>query len=79
VDIMNLQRADKLVPAAEAGGLIEVELANGGALKAKTVILSTGARWRNVNVPGEARVQEQRRGLLPALRRPAVQGQTTWR
>ncbi len=49
VDIMNLQRATKLVP----GDLIQVELENGAVLKGKTVILSTGARWRNINVPGE--------------------------
>src|SRR5574343_578127 len=54
VDIHNLQRAEKLIPASAPGGLIEVQLANGGTLKSKTVILSTGARWRNVNVPGEA-------------------------
>jgi alkyl hydroperoxide reductase subunit F len=54
VDIMNLQRADALMPAKSSGGLIELKLANGGTLKSKTVILSTGARWRNVNVPGEA-------------------------
>jgi len=53
VDVMNLQRGDKLIPAAAPGGLVEVQLANGGSLKSKTVILSTGARWRNVNVPGE--------------------------
>ena len=53
VDVMNLQRAKALRPAAAAGGLIEVEMDNGAVLKAKTVILSTGARWRNMNVPGE--------------------------
>ncbi|GLQ49845.1 alkyl hydroperoxide reductase subunit F [Dyella flava] len=53
VDIMNLQRAEQLIPAAEPGGLIEVKLANGASLKAKSVVLSTGARWRNINVPGE--------------------------
>jgi len=52
VDIMNLQRAEKLIPAG-ADGLIEVQLANGAALKAKTVVISTGARWRQMNVPGE--------------------------
>ncbi|HXD35491.1 MAG TPA: thioredoxin family protein, partial [Rhodanobacter sp.] len=36
VDIMNLQRAGKLVPAGEPGGLIEIELANGATLKSKT-------------------------------------------
>ncbi|MEO8366411.1 MAG: alkyl hydroperoxide reductase subunit F, partial [Pseudoxanthomonas sp.] len=50
VDIMNLQRATKLVPGSE---LIEVKLENGASLKGKTVILSTGARWRQMNVPGE--------------------------
>ena len=49
VDIMNLQRAVTLVP----GGMIEVKLAGGASLKAKSVILATGARWREMNVPGE--------------------------
>jgi len=53
VDIMNLQRAKALVPASTPGGLIEVELENGARLKSRTVIISTGARWRNMNVPGE--------------------------
>ncbi len=53
VDIMNLQRAEKLIPAKSEGGFHEVVLANGASLKAKTVILSTGARWRQMNVPGE--------------------------
>ncbi len=53
VDIMGQQRGAKLVPATEPGGLIEVHTETGGKLKAKTVILSTGARWRNMNVPGE--------------------------
>lgn len=49
VDIMNLQEAQALVP----GSLHEIRLANGATLKSKTVILSTGARWREINVPGE--------------------------
>jgi alkyl hydroperoxide reductase subunit F len=53
VDIMNLQRASALVPASSAGGLHEVKFENGSSLKAKTVILSTGARWREMGVPGE--------------------------
>ncbi|MDE2279262.1 MAG: alkyl hydroperoxide reductase subunit F, partial [Xanthomonadaceae bacterium] len=54
VDVMNLQRATKLVPAAEsASGLVEVQLENGASLASKTVILSTGARWRQMGVPGE--------------------------
>ena len=53
VDIMNLQRASALVPAGAEGGLHEVKFDNGASLKAKTVILSTGARWREMAVPGE--------------------------
>lgn len=50
IDVMNLQRAKRL----EKKDLIEIELESGPVLKSKTVILSTGARWRNVGVPGEA-------------------------
>ncbi|OAB42230.1 alkyl hydroperoxide reductase subunit F [Paenibacillus glacialis] len=50
IDVMKLQRAKRL----EKKDLIEVELENGAVLKSKTVILSTGARWRNMGVPGEA-------------------------
>ena len=53
VDLMNLQRASKLLPADEVGGLITVELENGASLRSRSVILSTGARWRSMNVPGE--------------------------
>jgi NADH-dependent peroxiredoxin subunit F len=53
VDVMNLQKASKLVPASHSGGLHQVTLESGATLKARTVILSTGARWRHMNVPGE--------------------------
>jgi alkyl hydroperoxide reductase subunit F len=52
VDIINLQRAEALVPGRN-GGLTEVHLASGAVLKARSVILATGARWREMNVPGE--------------------------
>jgi alkyl hydroperoxide reductase subunit F len=52
VDIMNLQRASQLIPAGD-DGLHRVRFENGGELKAKTLILATGARWREMNVPGE--------------------------
>ncbi|MFZ3127860.1 MAG: alkyl hydroperoxide reductase subunit F, partial [Rhodoferax sp.] len=74
VDIMNLQRADKLIPATEPGGLTEVVLANGGSLKAKTVILSTGARWRNVNVPGEAEYKNKGVAYCPHCDGPLFKG-----
>ncbi|MEF8750021.1 MAG: alkyl hydroperoxide reductase subunit F [Candidatus Accumulibacter propinquus] len=52
VDIINLQRAEALLPGTD-GGLIELRLASGASVKSKTVILATGARWREMNVPGE--------------------------
>ncbi|HAF79810.1 MAG TPA: alkyl hydroperoxide reductase subunit F, partial [Brevundimonas sp.] len=42
VDLMNLQKAAKLIPAKVPGGLHEVVLENGASLKSRTVILSTG-------------------------------------
>lgn len=53
VDVVDLQRVSRIVPAAEPGGLTMVELANGATLRARTVVLAPGARWRNMNVPGE--------------------------
>lgn len=53
VDLINLQRASHLIPASKTGELHQINFASGGQLKAKTVILSTGARWREMGVPGE--------------------------
>ncbi|MCF8168779.1 MAG: alkyl hydroperoxide reductase subunit F, partial [Rhodoferax sp.] len=74
VDIMNLQRAEAINPAAQPGGLIEVKLANGGTLKSRTVILSTGARWRNVNVPGEAEYRNKGVAYCPHCDGPLFKG-----
>ncbi len=52
VDIMNLHRAEALIPAGNAG-LIEVRPAGGAALRSKAVVIATGARWREMNFPGE--------------------------
>jgi len=74
VDIMNLQRADALIPATEPGGLIEVRLANGATLKSRSVILSTGARWRNVGVPGEAEYRNKGVAYCPHCDGPLFKG-----
>ena len=73
VDIMNLQRADKLL-AAGADGLVQVQMENGATLKAKTVILSTGARWRNVNVPGEQEYKNKGVAYCPHCDGPLFKG-----
>ena len=77
VDIMNLQRADKIIPARQPGGLIEVQMANGASLKARSVILSTGARWRNVNVPGEQAYKNKGVAYCPHCDGPLFKGKRT--
>ena len=74
VDIMNLQRADKIIPAAQPGGLITVKMGNGSTLKARSVILSTGARWRNVNVPGESQYKNKGVAYCPHCDGPLFKG-----
>jgi alkyl hydroperoxide reductase subunit F len=53
VDLMTLQQATGLVPAAELGGLHQVRFASGATLSARSLVLATGARWRTMGVPGE--------------------------
>jgi NADH-dependent peroxiredoxin subunit F len=70
VDIMNLQRAKALVP----GDLIEVQLESGASLKAKSVVISTGARWRNINVPGEKEFKNKGVAYCPHCDGPLFKG-----
>jgi alkyl hydroperoxide reductase subunit F len=70
VDIMNTQRAAKLVP----GKLIEVTTATGATLKAKSVILATGARWREINVPGEKEYRNHGVAYCPHCDGPLFKG-----
>jgi alkyl hydroperoxide reductase subunit F len=77
VDIMNLQLASAIVPPTQPGGLLEVGFANGGTLKAKTVIVATGARWRNVNVPGEAEYRNKGVAYCPHCDGPLFKGKKT--
>ncbi|GAA0749130.1 alkyl hydroperoxide reductase subunit F [Sphingomonas sp. ABOLD] len=74
VDVMNLQRAEKLIPAQREGGLHEVVLANGASLKAKAIILSTGARWRQMNVPGENEYKNKGVAYCPHCDGPLFKG-----
>jgi alkyl hydroperoxide reductase subunit F len=71
VDIMNLQRAAALVPGDD---YVEVKLESGASLKSRTVIISTGARWRNINVPGEHEYKNKGDGPLFKGKRVAVIG-----
>ena len=70
VDIMNLQRAKALVP----GELVEVQLESGASLQARSVIIATGARWREMNVPGEQEYRGKGVAYCPHCDGPLFKG-----
>jgi alkyl hydroperoxide reductase subunit F len=70
IDVMKAQRARRL----EKKDLIEVELENGAVLKSKTVIVATGARWRNLGVPGEAEFKNKGVAYCPHCDGPLFAG-----
>jgi NADH-dependent peroxiredoxin subunit F len=78
VDIMPLQRAVSLAEPKQAdqkhGGLIEVKLESGATLRSKSVILATGARWRNLNVPGESEYKNKGVAYCPHCDGPLFKG-----
>jgi len=70
VDIMNTQRANKLL----AGKLIEVQTESGAVLKSQSVIIATGARWREINVPGEKEYRNHGVAYCPHCDGPLFKG-----
>ncbi len=70
VDIIDQQRAEALVP----GELAEVRLADGGTLRARSIVLATGARWREINVPGEQAYRNQGVAYCPHCDGPLFKG-----
>ncbi len=75
VDVMSGQRGSLLQPAAEPGEWAEVQLESGATLKAKSVVLSTGARWRELGVPGEAQYRNKGVAYCPHCDGPLFKGQ----
>uniref|UniRef100_UPI0025E7CAED alkyl hydroperoxide reductase subunit F n=1 Tax=uncultured Marinobacter sp. TaxID=187379 RepID=UPI0025E7CAED len=74
VDIMNMQRAEKLIPASRPGMPHEVRLENGATLKARSLVLSTGARWRQMGVPGEEEYRNKGVAYCPHCDGPLFKG-----
>jgi alkyl hydroperoxide reductase subunit F len=68
---MNLQRANGLRKSDDG---FEVELVNGAVLKSKSIILSTGARWREMNVPGEQEYRNKGVAYCPHCDGPLFKG-----
>ncbi len=74
IDAMNLLRAEKLIPAEKKGGYHEIVFDNGASLKARSLILTTGARWRNLGVPGEAEYRTKGVAYCPHCDGPLFKG-----
>ena len=74
VDVMHAQRASHLVPAAEPGGLVTVELESGASLRSRAVVLATGARWREMGVPGEQEYRNRGVTYCPHCDGPLFKG-----
>ncbi len=75
VDIMNMQRAKALVlNTGPNSDLIEVQLESGASVRSRSLVISTGARWRNINVPGEAAFKNKGVAYCPHCDGPLFKG-----
>ncbi len=74
VETMTQQRAVELIPASQPGGLMQLRMEGGGTLRARSVIVSTGARWRNINVPGEQEYKNKGVAYCPHCDGPLFKG-----
>ena len=74
VDVMDLQRAVRLIPAEEPGEPVGVELENGAVIRSRSVVLSTGARWRHMGVPGEQEYRNKGVTYCPHCDGPLFKG-----
>jgi alkyl hydroperoxide reductase subunit F len=74
VDIMRMQRAAKLIAAEQPGGPIRVQLESGAELSGRSVILATGARWRELGVPGEKEYRNKGVAYCPHCDGPLFKG-----
>ena len=73
IDIMESQRAKTMSTNAKDGH-IDVELESGAMLQSKSVILSTGANWRELGVPGEAEYRGHGVAYCPHCDGPLYKG-----
>ncbi len=74
VDVIDTQSASKLIPAREEGGLHQIQTASGATLSARSVIIATGAKWRNMNVPGEEQYRTKGVTYCPHCDGPLFKG-----
>jgi len=71
VDIMKATRA---IDIKRDAGKVKVTLSNGAVLETKTAVIATGARWRDLNVPGEAEYKAKGIAYCPHCDGPLFKG-----
>ncbi|MGL4668069.1 MAG: alkyl hydroperoxide reductase subunit F [Saezia sp.] len=71
VDIMNLQTATQL-SKTESGFTVKFD--SGAQLHSKTVVIATGARWRDMGVPGESEYRTKGVTYCPHCDGPLFKG-----
>jgi NADH-dependent peroxiredoxin subunit F len=76
VDLMNGQRVASLAGQERPGGFATVTMANGAVLRSKTIVLATGARWKNINVPGEDEYRTKGVAYCPHCDGPLYKGKS---
>ncbi|MTC41351.1 alkyl hydroperoxide reductase subunit F [Providencia sp. wls1921] len=74
VDVIDGQSVTKLIPAEQIGGYHQIETASGGVMKARSIIIATGARWRNMGVPGEQEYRTKGVTFCPHCDGPLFKG-----
>jgi len=75
VDIMDGQLAQNIVSSDQGDdGYIALQLDNGATLKSRSVLLATGARWREMNVPGEQEYRNKGVAYCPHCDGPLFKG-----
>lgn len=74
VDFMNGHRVARVTPASTEGGYITLNTDAGGQLQTRSLIIATGARWRNINVPGEQEYKNKGVAYCPHCDGPLFKG-----
>jgi len=76
VDIMNGQSVKKIIESEVEGGLITLELENGARLQTRSAVIATGAKWREMNIPGEQEYRGKGVAYCPHCDGPLFKGKS---
>jgi alkyl hydroperoxide reductase subunit F len=74
IDLITMQRVKKLRPTDKGEGLVQIDLESGAQLEARSLVISTGARWRQLGIPGEERYRNKGVAYCPHCDGPLYKG-----